>query len=186
MGDGGRGTGRYGGGVTEGRWHGGVRAAGRRGARAGAVVAALALVGGCAATVPVQVAPDAHDPVCAEVVLRLPDELDGMPRLRTDAQATVAWGETTAPVVLRCGVDPLPPTTDACVTAEDDRASVDWVAVPGEADDAGNAPWTFTTYGRTPAFEVVVPAAVTATRSTSFLVDLGPAIARVAATRTCL
>ncbi len=158
----------------------------RRGARGAAGLAVVTLLAGCAATVPVQVAPNAHDPVCAEVVLRLPDDLDGMPRLRTDAQATVAWGETTAPVVLRCGVDPLPPTTDACVTAADDRASVDWVAVPGEADDAGNAPWTFTTYGRSPAFEVAVPAAVTATRSTSFLVDLGPAIARVAATRSCL
>ena len=163
-----------------------MRRAGRGVARGVAAAAAVGLLAGCAATVPVQVAPNAHDPVCAEVVLRLPDELDGMPRLRTDAQATVAWGETTAPIVLRCGVDPLPPTTDACVTAEDDRASVDWVAVPGEADDAGNAPWTFTTYGRSPAFEVAVPAAVTATRSTSFLVDLGPAIARVAATRTCL
>ena len=152
----------------------------------GTSVVALALLAGCTATVPVRVAPNASDPVCAEVVLRLPDELDGMPRLHTDAQATVAWGEPTAPVVLRCGVDLLPPTTDTCVTAEDDRASIDWVAVPGPADDAGNAPWTFTTYGRSPAFEVTVPAAVTASRSTSFLVDLGPAISRIPATRSCL
>lgn len=151
-----------------------------------ALTAGVALLAGCAATVPVQVAPYAHDPVCAEVVLRLRHDLDDMPRLRTDAQATLAWGDRAAPVVLRCGVEPLPPTTDACVTAADDRASIDWVAVPGPADADGNAPWTFTTYGRVPALEVTVPAAVTAVRSTSFLVELGPAVSRIEATRTCL
>ncbi len=37
--------------------------------------------------------------------------------------------------------------------------------------------WTFTTYGRVPAVEVHVPAAVAAERSTTFLDGLGPAIA---------
>ena len=35
--------------------------------------------------------------------------------------------------MLRCGVEPLPPTTDRCVTADDGAGtSVDWVTVPGD------------------------------------------------------
>ena len=58
--------------------------------------------------------------------------------------------------------------------------------VPGAEDESGASPWTFTTYGRDPAVEVRVPASVTSTRSTSFLLELGAAIERVPATRACL
>jgi hypothetical protein len=150
------------------------------------VLLALVALSACTSPVVVPAAPHAADPLCAEIVLALPRELDGMPRLATGSQATVAWGNRTDPVVLRCGVEPPPPTTDPCVTADDGTTAVDWVAVEGAADAAGAAPWTFTTYGRTPAVEVVVPASVTATRSTSFLIDLGPAVARVDQTRACL
>lgn len=145
--------------------------------------AAVLLLAGCATPVPVPVAPYAADPLCAEVVLALPEDLGGLPRLDTSSQATVAWGDRTDPVVLRCGVEPPPPTTDPCVTAEDEATSVDWIAVEGADADAA---WTFTTYGRSPAVEVRVPAAVTSTRSTSFLLDLGPAVSRVEQTRACL
>jgi hypothetical protein len=147
---------------------------------------ALVPLSACSSPVVVPAAPHAADPLCAEVVLALPRELDGMPRLATGSQATVAWGDRTDPVVLRCGVEPPPPTTDPCVTADDGSTAVDWVAVEGSADAAGATSWTFTTYGRSPAVEVVVPASVTATRSTSFLIDLGPAVARVDQTRACL
>jgi len=50
----------------------------------------------------------------------------------------------------------------------------------------GSSDWTFVTYGRDPAVEVHVPAAVVAERSTSFLDALSPAIAQVEATRACL
>lgn len=129
----------------------------------------------------VPVAPHAADPLCADVVLALPQDLGAMPRLRTGSQATVAWGEESDPVVLRCGVEPPGPTTDPCVTADDGAASVDWVSV-----EDSDGTWTFTTYGRSPAVEVVVPASVAAASSTSFLLDLGPAVARVAQTRACL
>lgn len=52
--------------------------------------------------------------------------------------------------------------------------------------DPGSSDWTFVTYGRDPAVEVHVPAAVVAERSTSFLDALSPAIAQVEATRSCL
>ena len=57
---------------------------------------------------------------------------------------------------------------------------MDWVSVE---DESG---WTFTTYGREPAVEVFVPASVAAERSTSFLLDLGPAVSHVEATRSCI
>lgn len=159
----------------------------RRLPRAGAGVALVAAgLAGCTSPVGVDQAPHAADPLCADVVLALPRELAGMPRLTTSSQATVAWGDEDAPVVLRCGVEPPPPSTDPCVSADDGSVSVDWLAVEGPADADGDADWTFTTYGRSPAVEVRVPAAVAASRSTSFLIDLGPAVARVEQTRSCL
>ena len=164
-----------------------VRRKGRRAwlSTSGAV-GSLLLVVGCSTPVAVRAAPYAADPLCASVVLALPEDLGGLERLDTGSQATAAWGDPLDPVVLRCGVDPLGPTTDQCVTADDGTTSVDWVAVPSEEDDEGRAAWSFTTYGRVPAVEVLVPASVTSTRSTSFLLDLGPAIAQVEQTRRCL
>lgn len=136
----------------------------------------------CAPTVPVTVAPDATDPVCASVVLALPQTLaDGLDRVDTDAQATAAWGEPGAAVVLRCGVEPLGPTTDRCQSVTTPRGpTIDWVVV----EDDGT--WTFTTYGRVPAVELVVPSQVASTRSTSFVDLLGPAIALTDQERSCL
>ena len=151
-----------------------------------AALALLPTLAACSTPVAVPAAPFAADPACATVVLALPDALSDLERLEVGSQATAAWGDPTDPVVLRCGVEPLAPTTDQCVTADDGTTSVDWVAVPGPQDEQGRAPWRFTTYGRIPAVEVLVPASVTSTRSTSFLLDLGPAITQVEATRTCL
>lgn len=155
---------------------------------AGTVLALLtgSVLAGCASPVGVDAAPHAADPRCAEVVLALPRELAGMSRLTTSSQATVAWGDRDAPVVLRCGVEPPPPSTDPCVSADDGSVAIDWLTVEGTPGADGTADWTFTTYGRDPAVEVLVPAEVAASRSTSFLIDLGPAIARVEQTRSCL
>ncbi len=142
----------------------------------------LALLTACSATVPVTVAPYAADPVCASVVLATPDELaDGLPRVDTDAQATTAWGTPGSAVVLRCGVEPPGPTTDSCRSVETPNGpSIDWVVVEDDGD------WTFTTYGRVPAVEVVVPASVASTRSTSYVDLLGPAVALTDQQRRCL
>lgn len=140
----------------------------------------------CAQPVTVPPAPDAADPRCAEVVLGLPRTLGDLERLESGTQAAAMWGPRDAPVVLRCGVEPPGPTTEQCVQADDGTISVDWIAVPGEEDASGAADWTFTTYGRTPAVEVRVPREVVSTRSTSFLVDLGPAVSRVEQERACL
>src|SRR5665647_2459283 len=112
-------------------------------------------VTGCAASITVPAGPYAADPLCAAVVLALPRDLDGMARVGTGSQATAAWGDPRDPVVLRCGVEPPAPTTDPCVTADDGTTAVDWVAVEGVPAADGTAAWTFTTYGRNPAVEVV-------------------------------
>lgn len=152
----------------------------------GALVVMVGTLGACSTAVSVPAAPHATDPVCAEVVLALPSTLADEPEMRTTSQATAAWGTAQDAIVLRCGVEPPPPTTDGCVTADDGTTSVDWIAVPGAENDAGASPWTFTTYGRDPAVEVRVPASVTSARSTSFLLELGSAIEHVPATRACL
>ena len=46
--------------------------------------------------------------------------------------------------------------------------------------------WTFTTYGREPAVELHVPAAVAAERSTAFVDQLGPAVALTEQVRSCV
>ena len=148
----------------------------------GAAACALVLLSACAPTVPVTVAPSATDPVCASVVLALPRSLgEGLQQVDTDAQATSAWGDPRSAVVLRCGVEPLGPTTERCQSVTTPRGpTIDWVVVEDDGD------WTFTTYGRVPAVELVVPQAVAATRSTAFVDLLGPAVALTEQQRACL
>jgi len=176
----------------------------RRKASLAALVALPALlVGGCASAVPVTPATYATDPACAALILATPDSLgDGLGRRQTTAQATTAWGDPA--IVLRCGVEPPGPTTVRCETVTTaDGLAIDWLVVQDDGTGgatAGPAPtasaaagptpgptpsdaapgatsWTFTTYGRVPAVEVDVPAAVAQDRSTSFLDGLSAAIA---------
>lgn len=65
--------------------------------------------------------------------------------VQTDGVA--AWGDP--PIVARCGKQPPGPTPEQCL----DVSGVDWVLT--ELDDGA----MFTTYGRDPAIEVLVPAA---------------------------
>jgi hypothetical protein len=69
-------------------------------------------------------------------------------RVTTDppSGSVAAWGDP--PVIARCGLDPLGPTTDDCVTVD----GIDWVVRP--LSDGSVA----TTYGRDPAIEVLAPA----------------------------
>ena len=118
--------------------------------RSAAVVSCLAIavavLSGCSSTVAVQAAPDAGDPRCAEVMVRLPEAFGDEQRRWTDAQSTAAWGDPTT-VQFTCGVTPLGPTELACQTV----GGVDWVI------DESRAPlYRLTTYGRIPAVEVVI------------------------------
>jgi len=73
----------------------------------------------------------------------------GQPRQETSASsdAVRAWGDP--PIIARCGLAPIGPTTDQCLQV----SGVDWVA--HRLTDGVR----FTTYGRAPAIEVLVPAA---------------------------
>lgn len=81
------------------------------------LVCMIALFGlaGCASTVPLQAAPNANDPACANVIVRLPSEISGLEKRSTDAQSTGAWGTPDA-ILLRCGIQPTGPTTETCVS----------------------------------------------------------------------
>lgn len=145
--------------------------------------AALTIVAlaGCTRTIGVEVAPDAADPKCAEVMLAVPDELGpDLPKLRTDAQATAAWGEPGGAVTMRCGVAPVGPSADCQHVDSGDGTAVDWIVT---TDDKGT--WSFVTYGREPAVEVIVPPTVTEDHSTSFIADLADAVTQAPATKEC-
>jgi hypothetical protein len=144
------------------------------------LLAAVPLLGACSPTISVDAAPDAADPACAAVMLALPDVLAGdLAKAQTTAQATAAWGEAGAAVTLRCGVTPPGPSPD-CQQVEAPGGTIDWIV---QAGDDGT--WRFTTYGREPAVEVLVPPTVTAGHSTSFIADLAQAVGQVEATKTC-
>lgn len=109
----------------------------------GALLLSLGLAG-CSSTVSLQPSPAANDPACADVIVRLPDAVDGQERRWTDAQATAAWG-SPATVFLTCGLDAIGPTTLPCQPAN----GVYWVI-----DDTDAPRYRLTTFGRTPAVEL--------------------------------
>lgn len=104
------------------------------------------LLSGCSATVNIDAAPDANNPACAEVIVRLPDEVDGQAKRTTGSQGTGAWGNPTA-VLLRCGLPETTVSTLPCIQASD----VDWLV-----DDSKAPSFRFITFGRNPALEVIV------------------------------
>jgi hypothetical protein len=128
----------------------------------------------CAPVVPLTAAPDAANPACAEVIVRLPDAIDDNVKRETDAQGTGAWGNPTA-VLLRCGVPVPGPSTLLCVTLQ----GIDWLR-----DDSRAPDYVFTTYGRDPAVEVVVDGDVAS--GTNALLALSLAVGSIPATRACV
>lgn len=111
---------------------------------AAVAVGAGALLSGCSTTVSMTPAAGSNDPLCAEVMVRLPATLSGQARQWTDAQATAAWGAPTA-ILFTCGGAEPGPTTLRC----EEVGGVDWVI------DESDAPrFKVTTYGRSPAVEL--------------------------------
>ena len=100
----------------------------------------------CSPTISLEPAADANNPLCANVIVRLPDAVDGQERRSTNAQSTAAWGNP-ATVILRCGIEPVEISTLPCVTAN----GVDWIV-----DDSAKPSFRFISFGRTPALEVIV------------------------------
>lgn len=111
-----------------------------------AAIALTLSLSACSPTISLEPAADANNPGCAEVIVRLPDAVDGQERRTTNAQSTAAWGNP-ATVILRCGIEPVEISTLPCVTAN----GVDWIV-----DDSAKPSFRFITFGRTPALEVIV------------------------------
>ena len=131
------------------------------------------VLAGCAPVVPLEPAKQANNPECAEIMVRLPDELAGLPERRVNAQSTAAWGEPTA-VILRCGLEPVEISPLLCVSASD----VDWLV------DESKAPsYRFISYARSPATEVIVDSNVVA--GVTVLEELAASIGVLEATKRC-
>jgi hypothetical protein len=123
-----------------------VRRPSRSLAIAGVVVALAAGLTGCTNAVAMSPAPSADDAACAAVQVRLPAVVDSKFELRnTNAQSTAAWGDPEA-AVYHCGVE-VPTVSDLpCF----DQGGVDWIR-----DDRGDQV-VYTTFGRSPAVQVVI------------------------------
>jgi hypothetical protein len=119
--------------------------------RAIAVLAAGAVLAlaGCTPTIAITPAPQATTVGCAALIVRLPPTLGSLSKRQTDSQGTAAWGDPEG-VQLRCGVTPPGPTTDPCFTI----SAVDWIR--RDSGTGADAREMWTTFGRTPATEVVI------------------------------
>lgn len=148
-----------------------------------ALVAPLLLVlAGCTPIVALDAADDAANPACAPMMVRLPDTVGGLSARETDAQSTAAWGQP-AFVLLRCGVpSPAPNATLTCTTV----AGIDWLG-----DDSKDPNFVFTTYGRSPAVEVIIDSdgdpdvPDDGVSGLDTLSDLAAAVSEIPATRGC-
>jgi hypothetical protein len=131
----------------------------------GLVLAAAVVVGltGCTDAVAMQAAPSANAAACAGAQVRLPATLNGtLPLRNTSAQATAAWGSPAA-VLYHCGVA-VPTVSDLPCFAQ---GSVDWIR------DARGQNVVYTTFGRSPAVQVVID---TKRATADALQDLGDAV----------
>ena len=142
-------------------------------ATAATAIALVSALAGCSSTVTLEAAPQANNPACAQVSVRLPDQVEGLAKRSTDAQATGAWGNPAA-VLLRCGLPEVTVSKLPCVTDN----GVDWLV------DNSKAPtYRFITFARNPATEVIVDSHGAA--GVSVLSDLSAAIQTIPASKVC-
>lgn len=131
------------------------------------------LLAGCAPTVHLSPAEGANSVACAELMVRLSDEVDGLTRRSTDAQSTAAWGEPAA-VIFRCGLPEVTVSELKCISEE----GVDWLV-----DDSKAPSYRFITFGRNPASEVIVDSKNAV--GVNVLDEIGTTIQFQEATKTC-
>ncbi len=157
-----------------------LRRSARRGAGAAlTALVAVALLAGCRPTVALEPAPDANNPLCAGVIVSLPDAIGDQERRWTDAQATGAWGTPDTSVILTCGVPVPAPTADLpCSTL----GGVDWLVDDSDFDIEAPAV-RVTSYGRDPAVQVYVR--TDRISANTALAALGPKLSGIPATRAC-
>jgi hypothetical protein len=110
-------------------------------------LAALVVLAGCSSAVKVQPFEGSDSPLCQRVAAAWPTTVGNQQRREVAVQSdgVAAWGDPA--IIARCGATSPGPTTDQC----HDVNGVDWVS--HELDDGV----AFTTFGRDPAIEVLVP-----------------------------
>ncbi|MEO8518285.1 MAG: DUF3515 family protein [Dermatophilaceae bacterium] len=86
---------------------------------------------------------------CRAAAVHWPETVGGQSSRPTSSSsdAVRAWGDPA--IIARCGLAAIGPTTDQCISV----SGIDWVAHP--LTDGVR----FTTYGRSPAIEILVPSA---------------------------
>ncbi|GAA4108888.1 hypothetical protein GCM10022415_01730 [Knoellia locipacati] len=107
---------------------------------------AVVLVSGCSSAVEIAPTPLAGGEVCRAVASAWPADVgDHARREVSDPSAGAAYGDPA--IIARCGAPALGPTTDDCIEVD----GLGWVAQP--LSDGTR----FTTFGRDPAIEVLIP-----------------------------
>jgi hypothetical protein len=112
------------------------------------LLALLALtLAGCSHAVHARLPVNASAPACVTSAHRLPAKLLGQSRRTTTpaSPALAAWGDPA--IILRCGVESPGASTEHCETVN----GIDWLVQPLTDGEE------FTTFGRTPAIQVLVP-----------------------------
>ncbi|WP_233255507.1 DUF3515 family protein [Naasia lichenicola] len=132
----------------------------------------------CSPTVSLEPGPEATATACADVIVRLPDTLDGADKRETNAQGTAAWGDPSS-VLLVCGVTQRAPTTDRCIAIGDGASEVDWVE-----DDSKAPVYSYISYNRAPAVEVTIDS--TKSSGTDVLTDLSDVVSILALDHPCV
>lgn len=152
----------------------------RRTAAVAALGACVLLLAACTPTISVPVAAHATEPLCASAVLAAPTVLADQPQARTNSQATAAWGDAGAAITLRCGVEPPQAASEDCVAVTDAAGKeYDWIAARTTTG------WRFTSYGRSPALEVELPATLGLSQPTAPLADLAASLSVLPQAKTC-
>ena len=115
--------------------------------RLGILTAVVVPLAACSSAVKVAPFDGAETDACHAVGARWPSQVGPAQWRETavDSVTVAAWGDPA--IIARCGAVPPGPTTLPCL----DVAGVDWIM--DELDDG----YVFTTYGRSPAIEVLVP-----------------------------
>lgn len=148
--------------------------AGGRTVLAGALAGA-GLLGGCSPTAELSPGPSATGPECVDALQRAPQSVLGQARTPSDVPGTLSWGSPA--IIVRCGLSEIGPTTATCLEVD----GVDWVL------DTDSDPMTATSYGRSPAVEVRLPASYGREALPAALVDAGPIAAALPTTgRACI
>lgn len=107
---------------------------------------AVVALSGCSSAVEIAPTPLSNGDVCREVTSAWPAKVgDHSRREVSNASAGAAYGDPA--IIARCGVPALGPTTDDCIEVD----GMGWVAQ--KLSDGTR----FTTFGRDPAVEVLIP-----------------------------